>query len=133
MASSTSTNTTVYKTPEDWISWNLEFILRAEGLNLWTYIDPAKPTPWPRQPIPPSIENYEARQEDAESSATATAGRVQTRSGPRTVTPSRHGANLVPISIADLTPESKRTINTIGLPMSSVRRISKIFEQILRN
>ena len=108
----TKASTTVkYDSLEDQTDQNYNFINIAESLNLWEHIDPEILKPWPERPSTPEIEDYEARPiaqgNAAESSATA---RMQTRGLSRTATPSNSLQNanrLVPISIAELTSESK--------------------------
>ena len=112
MSSTTSTTTSKYSSPRDWTKWNFDFTNRAKSLNLWEHIDPRILKPWPERPIAPEIEDYEARpiqQSNVAESSTTAAGRMQTRGLSRTATlGSNQSANrLVPISIAELTSESK--------------------------
>ena len=99
-----------YNSPEDWINWSRGFRLVAGSLELWQYIDPATPQPWPRRPIRPQIKDYEARPRPVDQNAAESSTRMQTRGLSRTVTASNTSQTsdpLVPILFSDLTPEGR--------------------------
>jgi hypothetical protein len=100
---SSSNTTTRYDHPKDCINWTKEFRLRARASNLWNYINPEGPIPWPTQPLAPNMADYPRK-----------LIRIETRaSGPssRNVTPAASYEEVdpdhVPTSISEMTTEGK--------------------------
>ncbi|EEU33463.1 uncharacterized protein NECHADRAFT_89464 [Fusarium vanettenii 77-13-4] len=59
-------NAVYYNDAKDWEDWQMEFRKRAEGEDVWQYIEPTSDLPWPQEPTPPNIADYYSRRSGEE-------------------------------------------------------------------
>ena len=77
----------IYAKQSDWETWKGQFIRRAKGSQLWTYIDPESTTSWPTEPTEPILANIQRRPAPRTQRSTVTA-----RASPRRTTRSTTAA-----------------------------------------
>ncbi|EEU38468.1 uncharacterized protein NECHADRAFT_88541 [Fusarium vanettenii 77-13-4] len=73
-------NAVYYNDAKDWEDWQMEFRKRAEGEDVWQYIEPTSDLPWPQEPTPPNIADYQSNtiHANTESNSSGRSGRSQT-------------------------------------------------------